>query len=169
MSLSRANRSGFSEWWWTVDRLAFAAMLGLIAIGLMLAFAASPAASGGPLTEGDFHYAAKQIAFALVAAGILGGASMLTPAQVRLAAALVFVLALIGSVATLVLSIEFRGWAGRTAVDSTAKGSPGALSNQAEITKAAAWARSPQSGSAGRMRLAAGSISLFSSTIICPP
>ena len=55
MSMSRANRSNFAEWWWTVDRLAFAAMLGLIAIGLMLAFAASPAASGGPLTEGDFH------------------------------------------------------------------------------------------------------------------
>ena len=45
----------------------FSAMLALIAIGLMLAFAASPAATGGPLTAGDFRYAAKQIAFAGVA------------------------------------------------------------------------------------------------------
>ena len=34
-------------------------MLALIAIGLMLAFAASPAATGGPLTAGDFRYAAS--------------------------------------------------------------------------------------------------------------
>ena len=109
MTLSRADRSGFSEWWWTVDRLALVAMLGLIAIGLMLAFAASPAASGGPLTEGDFRYAAKQIAFALVAAGILGGASMLTPAQVRLAAVLVFVLALIGSAVAAFAGTQIMG------------------------------------------------------------
>ena len=48
----------------------------------MLAFAASPAASGGPLTEGNFHYAAKQIGFAARRDFILCGASMLTPAQV---------------------------------------------------------------------------------------
>ena len=109
MSMSRANRSNFAEWWWTVDRLAFAAMLGLIAIGLMLAFAASPAASGGPLTEGDFHYAAKQIAFAVIAAFILGGASLLSPAQVKLAAIAVFALGLIGSGVVLVAGNEVLG------------------------------------------------------------
>jgi cell division protein FtsW len=109
MNLSRADRSGFSDWWWTVDRLALAAMLALIAIGLMLAFAASPAASGGPLTEGDFRYAAKQIAFAVVAAGILGGASMLTPSQVKSAAAVVFVLALIGTIVVAFAGTEISG------------------------------------------------------------
>jgi cell division protein FtsW len=109
MSLSRADRSGLSDWWWTVDRLALAAMLALIAIGLMLAFAASPAASGGPLTEGDFRYAAKQIAFAVVAVGILGGASMLTPLQVKRAAAIVFALALVGSIAVAFTGTEISG------------------------------------------------------------
>jgi cell division protein FtsW len=109
MNLSRANRSEFSDWWWTVDRLALAAMLALIAIGLMLAFAASPAASGGPLTEGDFRYAAKQIAFALVAAGVLGGASMLTPSQVKQIAVIVFVLALIGSIFVAFAGTEISG------------------------------------------------------------
>jgi len=109
MSLSRANRSSFAEWWWTIDRLAFVAMLGLIAIGLMLAFAASPAASGGPLTEGDFHYAAKQIAFAALAAFILGGASLLTPSQVKRAAVVVFALGLIGSCLVLFLGSAVLG------------------------------------------------------------
>ena len=109
MNLSRADRSGFADWWWTVDRLALAAMLALIAIGLMLAFAASPAASGGPLTEGDFRYAAKQIAFAIVAVCILGGASTLAPLQVKRAAAVVFALALIGSFFVAFAGTEISG------------------------------------------------------------
>jgi cell division protein FtsW len=109
MSFSRADRTSFSEWWWTVDRLALAAMLALIGIGLMLAFAASPAASGGPFTEGNFHYAAKQIAFAAIAACILGGASLLTPAQVKLVAAATFLAALLGSALVLVAGTEVLG------------------------------------------------------------
>ena len=62
--MNRADKSGFANWWFTVDRVALFLMLGLIGIGLMLAFAASPAITGGPLTAGDFHYAARQFAFA---------------------------------------------------------------------------------------------------------
>ncbi len=56
MSLSRADKGGLADWWWTIDRVVFFTTLGLIAVGLILAFAASPAASGGPLTAGDFRY-----------------------------------------------------------------------------------------------------------------
>ena len=107
--ISRADRSGFAAWWWTIDRSAFIAMLALIGIGLTLACAASPAATGGPLTEGDFRYAAKQIAFALIAAGILGGTSLLSPRQVKLTAASVYALALAGSVLVLFLGNEVYG------------------------------------------------------------
>jgi len=109
MSFSRANRSDFADWWWTVDRVALAAMLGLIGIGLMLAFAASPAASGGPLTEGDFHYAVKQIAFAALAALILGWASLLSPAQVLRVGVAVFAAALFGSFVVLFAGNEVLG------------------------------------------------------------
>ena len=101
MTLSRTDRSGFAGWWWTVDRVAFFAMIGLIAIGLVLAVAASPAATGGPLTAGDFRFATKQVAFAMIAGMILAVTSLLTLRQVKLTAAVVFALALIGS--TLVL------------------------------------------------------------------
>jgi cell division protein FtsW len=97
MNLSRANSSEISDWWWTVDRLALGAMLALLTIGLMLAVAASPAASGGPLTEGNFHYAVRQVGFAALAIFILCSASMLPPAQVVRAALFLFVLALAGS------------------------------------------------------------------------
>jgi cell division protein FtsW len=109
MSLSRTDRSGFASWWWTIDRVALLAMLALIAIGLMLAFAASPAATGGPLTAGDFRYAAKQIAFAFVAAGILVGASLLTLHQLKIVAATAFALAMIGAFLVLFTGSEVLG------------------------------------------------------------
>jgi cell division protein FtsW len=109
MSFSRTDRGSFSDWWWTVDRLVVIAVIALMGIGMMLAFAASPAASGGPLIEGNFNYAVRQIAFAVAAGSILCGASLLTPAQVRRTALIVFVLALIGSAAVLVVGNETFG------------------------------------------------------------
>jgi cell division protein FtsW len=111
MTLSRSDRSGFSAWWWTTDRLAFSAMIALIAIGLMLACAASPAATGSAFLAGDFRYAAKQIAFAAIAAVILLLVSNLSLKAVKLSAAIVYALALIGS--TLVL---FTVWERRSSL-----------------------------------------------------
>jgi len=106
---SRADRSGYASWWWTIDRVALLLMLALITIGLMLAFAASPASTGGPLTAGDFRYAGKQIVFAAIAAGILGGASLLSLQQLKITAALVFAGALIGSALVLFVGNEVYG------------------------------------------------------------
>jgi len=107
--ISRTDKSGFTNWWWTVDRVALFAMLALIAIGLMLAFAASPAATGGPLTPGDFRYAAKQVTFAAIAAIILAFSSLLSLRTIKLAAAVTFALALIGSTLVLFTGSEVLG------------------------------------------------------------
>ncbi len=114
MTLSRADRSSFATWWWTIDKVALLAMLALIGIGLMLAFAASPAATGGPVTAGDFHYAVKQIAFAVIAAFIMGSTYLLSLRQIQIVAAVAFALAMIGSFLVL-----FHGQrsAGRQALD----------------------------------------------------
>ncbi len=101
MSLSRADRGGFTDWWWTVDRVALFAVLALIAIGLMLAFAASPAATGSSASAGDFRFAARQIVFAALSVLVLGYSSLLSPRAVKLTAAVVFALALIGSLLAL--------------------------------------------------------------------
>ena len=52
MNLSRADNSGLGRWWWTIDRISLVAVLALMAIGLLLAFAASPAATGHGNTAG---------------------------------------------------------------------------------------------------------------------
>ena len=106
---SRTNRSTYASWWWTIDRPAQILMLILITIGLMLAFAASPAATGGPLTAGDFRYTTKQVLFAVIAAGILAGASVLSLQQLKIAAAITFAVALIGSALVLVAGTEVLG------------------------------------------------------------
>ena len=108
--ISRADRSDFAAWWWTIDRAALVSMLALIAIGLMLAFAASPAATAhGSRQVGDFHFAAKQVAFALVAAAVVGSSSLLSLHGIRLLAASVFTLAIIGAVFVLLTGAEVLG------------------------------------------------------------
>ena len=106
---SRADRSSYATWWWTIDRPALVLMLMLIMIGLMLAFAASPAATGGPLTAGDFRYTVKQLLFALIAFAILGGTSLLSLQQVKVAAAIVFAVSLIATALVLVVGTEVLG------------------------------------------------------------
>lgn len=107
--MSRANKNGFTAWWWTVDRVTLFATLGLIAIGLMLAFAASPAATGGRVSAGDFRYAGRQVGFASVALFILGFSSLLSLRAVKLTAAVVFALALIGSALAIFTGDEVLG------------------------------------------------------------
>src|SRR5882672_6451168 len=97
MNLSRVDDSGFARWWWTIDRLSLIAILALMAIGLVLAFAASPAATGHSNSAGNFSYALRQFAFAATALFILIGASLLDFKQARAAAAAVFAFALIGA------------------------------------------------------------------------
>ena len=107
--MNRADRSGFAAWWFTVDRTAFLLVFALIAIGLMLAFAASPAITGGPLTAGDFRYAARQLTFTAIAAAILVGTSLLSLRQIKIVAAIAFAGALVGSFLVLFVGIDVLG------------------------------------------------------------
>ena len=107
--MNRADRSGFAAWWFTVDRVALGAMLALLGIGLLMAFAASPAISGGPASAGDFRYALRQLSYAVMAVGIVAGTSMLSLRQIKILGAVVFALALIGSFLVLLVGDEMLG------------------------------------------------------------
>jgi cell division protein FtsW len=107
--MNRASRSFFADWWWTVDRLSVVIVIMLMGIGLMLAVAASPAASGGPQTAGNFNFAAKQVVFVAIALAILFGASLLQPDQLRRLAAIIFVAAVIGSLLALFVGTRTLG------------------------------------------------------------
>ena len=45
--VSRAERTRFSEWWWTVDRYLLAGVIALMFGGIILSLAASPAVAEG--------------------------------------------------------------------------------------------------------------------------
>ena len=107
--LNRSDKSGFANWWFTVDRVALLCMLVLAGIGLMLAFAASPAITGGPLSAGDFRYTARQVVFAVMAIGILCSVSLLSLRQIRMLAAVTFACALIGSFLVLFVGADVLG------------------------------------------------------------
>ena len=107
--INRANNSGFANWWFTVDRVALLCMLTLAGIGLMLAFAASPAITGGPLTPGDFRYTARQVTFATIAVAILCSVSLLNLRQIRMLAAVTFAGALIASFLVLFAGVDILG------------------------------------------------------------
>jgi cell division protein FtsW len=107
--MNRADRSGFAAWWFNVDRVALCVMAALMCIGVMMAFAASPAISGGPASAGDFRYALRQLAYAVVGIGIVAGTSTLNLRQIKIVGAVVFAMALIGSFLVLLVGDEMLG------------------------------------------------------------
>ncbi|HEY5339149.1 MAG TPA: putative peptidoglycan glycosyltransferase FtsW [Rhizomicrobium sp.] len=108
MSLSRAQRGSLADWWWTVDRVALVVIATLFGIGLMLAFAASPAANGRH-AAGNFDFAIKQVIFAAVSGGILVFTSLMSMRAIKLCAAVVFGFSVIGVAATLFTGDEVLG------------------------------------------------------------
>ncbi len=109
MTISRSDTSPVSRWWWTVDRISLICIIALLTIGIFLAFAASPAATGHANSAGNFSYALKQLAFAAAALGILFVVSLLNSKQARVLAACVYALALIGAFLALIAGADVNG------------------------------------------------------------
>lgn len=108
MTLSRTDRSLLSAWWWTVDRWTLALICGLIAIGVILSLAASPAVAQR-LDYDTFHFVYRHLSFLLPAVLILFTASLMTPQQVLWAASVAFVAGLGLMVAALLFGEEIKG------------------------------------------------------------
>jgi cell division protein FtsW len=106
--ISRAERTPFSEWWWTVDRLLVGAIMTLMLIGIVLLLAASPPVAIR-LGIDPFHFVHKQALFLIPAVVVMLGTSMLTPRQVRRLALVIFFVSLALVVATLAIGPEIKG------------------------------------------------------------
>lgn len=111
---SRDRKTPLAEWWWTVDREMLAALFILMAVGIVMSFAASPAVAVR-LGLDQWHFIVRHMLFAIPAVAVMIGASLLTARQARLAA-LVILLASIGLLAlTLLYGTEVNGskrWVG---------------------------------------------------------
>lgn len=82
MNFSRADTSRAAEWWFTVDRSLVGVILTLVAIGIVVSLAASPAVAarkGLPL----FYFAERHILFAAGGVLLMVGVSLMSPPEIR--------------------------------------------------------------------------------------
>ncbi len=88
MRLSRADRSRFTDWWFTVDHVLLVSIFILMGVGLVLSLAASPAVA---LKKGlpAFYFVERHIVFSLLGAGLMLAVSFLSPHSVRRVALMV--------------------------------------------------------------------------------
>src|ERR1044071_2535718 len=106
--LSRAQRTPFGEWWWTVDRLALAAIGALMLAGVVLSLAASPPVAGR-LGLAPFYFVNRHILFLVPSTAVMLGVSFLNPRQVRRLSLIVFAISLILLMATPFFGPEIKG------------------------------------------------------------
>ncbi|QCI65819.1 putative lipid II flippase FtsW [Phreatobacter stygius] len=106
--ISRAERTAFGEWWWTVDRLLLSALFGLMLTGIVLSLAASPAVAHR-IGLDTFHFVNRQVFFLIPATIVLIVTSFLPPRWIRRLAFVAFIGALIMVVATLFIGTEIKG------------------------------------------------------------
>ncbi len=106
--VSRAERSLFARWWWTVDKLMLAALAALMFGGIVLSLAASPPVAAR-LGLDPFHFVNRHVLFLIPAFLVLTATSLLTPRQIRRLAFVVFLVSLAFVVATFWFGAEVKG------------------------------------------------------------
>ena len=106
--VSRAERSFFADWWWTVDRWLIASLIALMVLGLVLTMAGSP-----PVAERlglpTFHFVHRQVASMIPAAILMLLVSALSPRHVRRAALATYVVMMGLILLALVFGHEVKG------------------------------------------------------------
>lgn len=108
ITLARSDNSLVSRWWWTVDRWLLVTVLLLIASGILLTLAASPAVAER-LGLDSFHFVKRQLVYMITGLGVLVSVSLLSQRGVKRLAAALFLAALAGVVLTLFFGPEIKG------------------------------------------------------------
>src|SRR5262245_49144493 len=97
--ISRAQRTPFGEWWWTVDRLTLAAIGALMLAGIVLSLAASPPVAAR-LGLDPFFFVNRHILYVLPAIAAMLSVSFLSPRQIRRLSLMIFFVSLVMVAAT---------------------------------------------------------------------
>src|SRR6516225_4618502 len=106
--VSRVERTVFTDWWWTVDRLMLAALIALMLAGIILSLAASPPVAAR-LGLDPFYFVNRHVIYLVPAVAVMLGTSMLTPRQIRRIALVVFAVSFVMVIATLFFGAEIKG------------------------------------------------------------
>ena len=108
MRFTRVDQSPVARWWWTVDRWTLGALLALMAIGAVLSMAASPAVAVRIGYE-PLHFVKRHLLAVPVSIAIMFAVSLLPPRKVRHGAFVLFGVAMLMLVATLLIGVEIKG------------------------------------------------------------
>ncbi len=108
MTFTRSDRSRLAQWWFTVDHRLLAMLLTLIAIGVLLSLAASPAIA---MKRGfdPYHFVSRHLVFASLGASLIVVVSFLSPTQIRTLAVAVLIAGLAGLLAVIWIGPEING------------------------------------------------------------
>ncbi len=106
--VSRAQRTPFGEWWWTVDQLTLAAIGALLLAGIVLSLAASPPVAGRLGLE-PFYFVNRHILFLLPAIAVMLAMSFLNGKQIRRISIVVFAISVLMVAATPYFGAEIKG------------------------------------------------------------
>jgi cell division protein FtsW len=108
MLIGRTDRGHLANWWFTVDRKLFSAVLVLMAAGVLFNMAASPAVAAR-INLPPFHFLQRQILFLIPAFMVFLSASMLPARYVRRLAFAGFAASMILVAMTLMIGAEIKG------------------------------------------------------------
>ncbi|WP_310619086.1 FtsW/RodA/SpoVE family cell cycle protein [Flexibacterium corallicola] len=107
--VSRTDRSAFAEWLWTIDRYMLLGIFVLMASGIVLSLAASPAVAERIGIEDPYHFVKRQALYLIPSLVILLGVSSMSSRMVRRVALAVFIGAGLLMVATMFTGVEIKG------------------------------------------------------------
>ncbi|HEX2559990.1 putative lipid II flippase FtsW [Phenylobacterium sp.] len=108
-AFARSDRSKVGMWWWTTDRWLLGAVAILLALGVLLSFAASPAAAARMNVGDPFHFAIRQSVFAAAAAVVLLFVSMMDVRSIRRTAFFVYLVSIAVMIALPFIGHEAKG------------------------------------------------------------
>jgi len=106
--VSRAHRSPFASWWWTIDRLLLGALVMVMLGGIVLSLAASPPVATR-IGLDPFYFVHRHILYLIPAMATMIAVSFMTPRQIRRAALVVFAVSFVLMIATLFVGAEVKG------------------------------------------------------------
>ncbi|MEM8744892.1 MAG: putative lipid II flippase FtsW [Pseudomonadota bacterium] len=108
MRFARSDRSLLSDWWFTVDRLLFSAVVLLMAGGVVLSLAASPSVASR-LDLDTFHFFKRHAVAIIPALVVLVASSLLSPRMIRRFSLALFAVCLALMVGTILVGAEIKG------------------------------------------------------------
>jgi cell division protein FtsW len=106
--VSRAQRTPFAAWWWTVDKPMLAALIALMLAGIILSLAASPPVATRLKYE-PFYFVNRHIMYLVPALAVMLATSFLSPRHIRRLAIVVFAISFVLVLATPFVGAEVKG------------------------------------------------------------